>query len=93
MVDYSVGSRPGHLGKGVGKRVGVLAHLLLRFRSSSRLEDKMSPVNSPEGKLGVGCLGRGEMDGKVLNHQESQGVCSPRPQGWVCSPSNNGYFT
>ena len=40
MIDYSIGSRPGHLGKGVGKQVSVLAHLLLRFRSSSRLEDK-----------------------------------------------------
>lgn len=57
MIDYSVGRRPGHLGKGVGKQVGVLAHLLLRFRSSSRLEDKMSPVNSSEGKPGVVCLG------------------------------------
>jgi hypothetical protein len=72
VIDYSIGSRPGHLGKGVGKQVSVLAHLLLRFRSSSRLEDKMSPVNSSEGKLGgggVGCLGLGDMDGKVLNHQ------------------------
>lgn len=69
MIDDSIGSRPGHLGKGVGKQVDVLAHLLLRFRSSSRLEDKMSLVNSSEGKLGVGCLGLGDMDRKVLNHQ------------------------
>lgn len=69
VIDHSAGSRPGHLGKGVGKQVGVLAHLLLRFRSRSRLEDKMSPVNSPEGKPGEGCLGFREMVGKVLNHQ------------------------
>lgn len=69
MIDYSVENRPGHLGKGVGRQVSVLAHLLLRFRSSSRLEDEMSPVNSSEGKLGVGCLGLGERNGKVLNHQ------------------------
>lgn len=50
MIDYSVGSWPGHLGKGVGKQVGILAHFL-GFGLSSRLEDKMSPVNISGGKL------------------------------------------
>lgn len=52
MIDYNAGNWPGHLGKGVGKQVGALAHLLLGFGSSSRLEDKMSPVKSSEGKWG-----------------------------------------
>lgn len=75
MTDYSVGSWPEHLGEGVGRQVSVLAHLLLGLRSSSRLEDKMSPVNSSEGKLGVRCLGLGQNEWKGLNHQIS------RPQG------------
>lgn len=67
-TDYNVGSWPGHLGKGVGKQVDVLAHLR-EFGSSSRLENKMSPVTSSEGKLGVRCLGVGEVDEKFQNHQ------------------------
>lgn len=40
MIDYRVGSWPGHPGKGVGIQVGALVHLLLGFGSSSRLETK-----------------------------------------------------